>query len=92
MASWVRLWLTLLEFFILRSVNSKLSGIGLMWRVPSASLYVRSRELALLTVLGLKRLLSVLAKSCKGSCTDRELCLPAKLEEMFKVPSKIPRG
>ena len=46
-------------------------------------------ELALLTVLGLKRLLSVLAESCKGSCIDRESSLPAKLVEMFRVPSKM---
>ena len=57
--------------------------------VPSVSLEVRSRELALLTVLGLKRLLSVLAESCKSSCTDRESCLPARLVEMFRVPSKM---
>ena len=82
----------MLALLMLRSVNSKLFGIGLMWRVPGVSLEVRSRELALLTVLGLKRLLSVLAERFKGSCTDRESYLPAKLEEMFKVPSKISRG
>ena len=60
-----------------------------MCRVPSVSLEVRSNELALLTVLGLKRVLTVLAESCKGSCTDRESCLPARLVEMLRVPSKI---
>ena len=60
-----------------------------MCRVPSVSLEVRSNELALLTVLGLKRVLTVLAESCKGSCTDRESCLPARLVEMFRVPSKM---
>ena len=78
-------------------VDVEISELKVVWDwadvgAPGVSLEVRSRELALLTVLGLKRLLSVLAKSCKGSCTDRELCLPAKLEEMFKVPSKISRG
>ena len=75
--------------FILKSVNSKLFGIGLMCRVPSVSLEVRIRELALLTVLGLSRLLSVLAESCKGTCTDKESCLTAKLEVMFRVPSNM---
>ena len=89
MESWVRLWLTLLEFFILRSVNSKLSGTGVMCRVPAASFCKKSKELAPVTVLGLKRLLSVLAESCRGACTDRESCLPAKLEVMFRVPSKM---
>ena len=78
-------------------VDVEISELKVVWDwadvgAPGVSLEVRSRELALLTVLGLKRLLSVLAKSCKGSCTDRELCLPAKLEEMFKVPSKVSRG
>ena len=53
------------------------------------SLEVRRNELALLTVLGLKRVLTVLAESCKGSCTDRESCLPARLAEMLRVPSKM---
>ena len=78
-------------------VDVEISELKVVWDwadvgAPGVSLEVRSRELALLTVLGLKRLLSVLAESCKGSCTDRESCLPAKLEEMFKVPSKISRG
>ena len=63
--------------------------IGLLWRMPSVSLEKRSRELALLTVLGLKRLLRVGAESCKGSCIERESCLPTKLVEITRVPSKM---
>ena len=60
-----------------------------MCKVPRVLLEVSSREFAEVMLEGVNRLLSVLAESCKGNCTDRESCLPAKLELMLRVPSKI---